>query len=54
MKSITLETAGDPGASPRSNKGQRLTFANASIRMREDPGQQGGWLIINISGIPVV
>ncbi len=50
VKSITLEPAGDS----QGGKGQRLTFKKAGIRMREDPGQRGGWIIINITGIPVV
>lgn len=54
VKSITLETAGGSGTPLTSGKVQRFTFKKASIRMREDPGQQGGWIIINISGIPVV
>jgi hypothetical protein len=54
VQSITLETAGGSEALLKNDKEQRITFKKASIRMREDPGQKGGWIIINISGIPVV
>jgi hypothetical protein len=54
VKSITLETAGDSVVPSRSGGGRRLTFKEASIRMREDPGRQGGWIIVNVTGIPVV
>jgi hypothetical protein len=53
VRSITLEVTEDIGAPWSYKKGQRLTFRNAVVRVREQPGQKGKWVISNISGIPV-
>jgi len=53
VRSITLEVTQDIGAPWSYKKGQRLTFRNAVLHMREQPGEKGTWIISNISGIPV-
>jgi hypothetical protein len=34
-------------------KGERLVFTDASIQIREKADKKGGWIVGNISGIPV-
>jgi hypothetical protein len=45
---ITLEAAG-----PAHKAGERLTFHNATVRITEDAGSRGGWIVTMVTGIPV-
>jgi len=54
IKSITLEATMDKGESARVRKGDRLTFRNGIIHVREKAGERGTWIVVNISGIPVL
>ena len=53
VPSITLEAALDVGNPVIYRKGQRLTFRNASIEIKEDLYQKGRWIITDIRGISV-
>jgi hypothetical protein len=53
IKSITLEIRQDIGSPVLYRKGQQVTFTNAGMKIREQPGQRANWIIIGISGIPV-
>lgn len=54
IRSITLEAAMDKNEPVRVRKGDRLTFKNGMIHVREKPGEKGTWIMVNISGIPVL
>jgi hypothetical protein len=47
---ITLEVRED---NREYRKGEKLSFINASIRIREKIDKKGGWIVVNISGIQV-
>jgi hypothetical protein len=53
IESITLEIRQDIGKPILYRAGQKITFTNARIRIRERPGQAGTWILSNISGIPL-
>jgi hypothetical protein len=54
IKSITLETAENIGLPVQNKKGEKLTFSNATITIRETSDKKGEWIISNISGIPII
>ena len=54
IKSITMEVSEDVGLPAQNKKGDRLTFSNATITIREKTDKKGNWIISNISGIPVI
>jgi len=54
INSITLEATKDKGEPVRVRKGDRLTFSNGMIKVREKAGERGTWIVVNISGIPVL
>lgn len=51
IPAITLEAKQDKVLNVR--KGDRLTFSNAKIRVRQDPGNKDLWRVSIISGIAV-
>jgi len=53
VQSITLEVLENIGEPWSYRKGQRLTFRNGAIQIKEQRGRKGTWVISNISGIPV-
>jgi hypothetical protein len=53
VRSIILEVSEDIGNPWNYQKGERLTFENAVMQMREHSRNSGGWVIVNISGISV-
>jgi hypothetical protein len=54
IRSITLEASRDKGEPVRVRKGDRLIFKNGMIHLREKAGERGTWIVVNISGIPVL
>ena len=54
IESITLEAAENIGLPVQNKKGEKLTFSNATITIREKNDKKGEWIISNISGIPIV
>ena len=54
IKSMTLEATMDKSEQVRVRKGDRLTFRNGMIHVREKAGERGTWIVVNISGIPVL
>ena len=50
IRRITLEVLQD---NKGLKKGERLEFADASLRIKEKVDKKGQWVIANISGIPV-
>jgi hypothetical protein len=50
IRQITLEVRED---NREYRKGEKLSFINASIRIREKIDKKGGWIVVNISGIQV-
>jgi len=52
--SLTLEAARNKGEPVHVKKGDRLTFTNGMIQVREKAGERGTWIVVNISGIPVL
>ena len=50
IREITLEVLAD---NREYRKGEKLTFTQASIRIREKVDKKGEWIIANISGIQV-
>ena len=50
IRQITLEVLAD---NREYRKGEKLTFTQASIRIREKVDKKGEWIIANISGIQV-
>ncbi len=53
VRSVTLEVTEDIGEPWSYRRGRILTFRNAVIHIKEQPGQKGAWVISHISGIPV-
>ena len=53
VHSITLEAARDIGIPVVYKKGQKLSFRNVYIEIKEDLYQKGRWVITNIKGISV-
>jgi len=53
IKSVTLEIGRDIKAPSSYRKGQYVTFTNGRVRIKEQPGQGGKWILSDISGIPV-
>lgn len=53
IKSIILEVTEDIGEPWNYHKGERLTFENAVIHLREPSRSGGNWIIAGLSGIPV-
>jgi hypothetical protein len=54
IKSITLEAAENIGLPLQNKKGEKLTFSNATITIREKNDKRGEWIISNISGIAIL
>jgi len=54
IRSITLDATRDKDEPVRVRKGDRLTFRNGMIHVREKAGERGTWIVVNISGIPVL
>lgn len=54
IKSITLEPAENIGLPVQYKKGEKLTFRNAAITIREKSDNKGEWIISNISGIAIL
>jgi hypothetical protein len=54
LSSITLEVTRDRGEPVRVRKGERFTFSNGMIQVREKAGERGTWIVVKISGIPVL
>ena len=50
---IILEAAQDIGGPVLQKKGQRLSFQNVSIRIKEDLYQKGRWIVTDMKGISV-
>ena len=50
IRRITLEVRED---NREYRKGEKLSFINASMRIREKIDKKGGWIVVNISGIQV-
>ena len=53
VTNIMLEMPEDTGAPWNYRKGQKVSFNNAEIIIRQKTGQNNHWLIAHISGIPV-
>lgn len=53
IKSIILEVPVDVGEPWNYQKGERLTFENAVMQMREPSRSSGKWVIAGISGVSV-
>jgi hypothetical protein len=54
IKSITLEAAENIGLPVQNKKGEKLTFSNATITIREKSDKKGEWIISNIYGIAII
>jgi hypothetical protein len=54
IKSITLEAAEKIGLPVQNKKGEKMTFSNATITLREKNDKKGEWIISNISGIAIL
>jgi hypothetical protein len=54
IKSITLEATENIGLPVQYKKGEKLTFNNAAITIREKHDKRGEWIISNISGIAIL
>jgi hypothetical protein len=54
ISAITLEAARDKGEPVHLKKGDRLSFRNGVVQVREKAGEKGTWIVANISGIPVL
>ena len=54
IKSITLEATENIGLPVQYKKGEKLTFNNAVITIREKSDKKGEWIISNISGIAIL
>ena len=54
IKSITLEAAENIGVPIQYEKGEKLTFNNGVITIREKSDKKGEWIISNISGIAIL
>jgi hypothetical protein len=54
IKSITLEATENVSLPVQNKKGEKLTFNNAVITIREKNDKKGEWIISNISGIPII
>lgn len=53
VPTIILEMTEDTGAPWNYIKGQKISFKNAQISIRQSTGQNKKWLIANISGVSV-
>jgi len=53
VTTLVLEIPEDTGAPWNYRKGQRVSFKNIQITIRQSSGQNKKWLIVNISGVPV-
>jgi hypothetical protein len=53
VQSVTLEAAQDVGIPVIYKKGQKLSFRNVNIEIKEDLYQKGRWVITNIKGMSV-
>lgn len=53
IKSVVMEVPEDIGEPWNYHKGERLTFENAVIHLREPSRSGGNWIIAGLSGIPV-
>ena len=53
IRSITVEIKQDMGSPSTYRKGEKVTFKNCSIRIKEQPGQTSEWIIAGITGIPL-
>lgn len=51
IRRITLEAAGSAGSAYKA--GERVTFQNATVRITEEAGHKGGWIVSMVTGIPV-
>jgi len=53
VTTLILEIPEDTGAPWNYRKGQRGSFNNIQITLRQSSGQDKKWLIVHISGVPV-
>lgn len=53
VNTLILEIPEDTGAPGNYRKGQRVSFKNIQITIRQSTGQNKKWLIVNISGVSV-
>jgi len=53
VTTLILEIPEDTGAPWNYRKGQRVSFKNIQMTIRQSSGQNKKWLIVNISGVPV-
>lgn len=53
INAITLEVSENKGVPVTMKKGQRITFKNCTINIKERIDRKGVWVISDISGIPV-
>jgi hypothetical protein len=53
IKRIVVEASGRSGIAVGQAGTGQVSFSNASVSVRENPGQKGAWLITNIQGIAV-
>ena len=51
VTTLILEIPEDTGAPWNYRKGQRVSFNNIQITLRQSTGQDKKWLIVNISGV---
>jgi len=54
IPSITLEFLRDVGEPWNYKKGNYMTFHDGTIRIKKSTVKGGGWLIVDIAGIPVL
>jgi len=54
VKVITLEATEDIGSPVIYKKGEKLTFNNGRITIREKSDKKGDWIISNIFGIAIL
>jgi len=54
VEAITLEANEDIGSPVIYKKGEKLTFNNGRITIREKSDKKGDWIISNISGIAIL
>lgn len=53
VTSLILEIPEDSGAPWNYKKGQKVSFNNSQITVRQGTGQDKKWIIAHISGVPV-
>lgn len=53
VRRIVLEVPGRPGLTGGPQSAGRMSFTDALVSLREDPGERGRWLVTQVRGIPL-